>query len=113
MPAGDFHTPRDASVRAITPATAPHGANGSGRFSRSGFADPDAREEERGVLAAGGHVGDRVAAVTSEASSQPLVMNGGSTSTMARRSFGVGDRRVPGGLVDVRCRERRAGCTAG
>src|SRR5712671_5808654 len=32
MPAADFHTPRDASVRAITPATAPQGAKDSGRF---------------------------------------------------------------------------------
>src|SRR4051794_39322288 len=32
IPAADFHTPRDASVRAITPATAPQGAKDSGRF---------------------------------------------------------------------------------
>ncbi len=37
-PAGAFQTPRCASVRANTPATAPHGANVASRFSRSGSA---------------------------------------------------------------------------
>src|SRR5262249_18748120 len=36
-PAGAFHTPRVASVRAKTPATAPHGTNSSSWPSRSGF----------------------------------------------------------------------------
>ena len=37
-PAGAFHTPRCASVRAITPATAPLGAKVSTWFSFSGWA---------------------------------------------------------------------------
>ena len=36
-PAGAFHTPRWASVRAKTPATAPQGTNSSIWLSRSGF----------------------------------------------------------------------------
>ena len=87
MPAADFHTPRDASVRAITPATAPPGANGSGRFSASGLA-----MRMRGKNSAAFSLRAATAvmapeAVTSAASPQPEVLNGGSTSTHARRSF--------------------------
>src|SRR3954467_11357751 len=36
-PAGAFHTPRDASVRLMMPATAPHGAKGVRLLASSGF----------------------------------------------------------------------------
>src|SRR5439155_24688944 len=39
VPAGAFHTPRAASVRAYTPATHPLGGNGRTRLSSFGSAD--------------------------------------------------------------------------
>ena len=70
----------------MTPATAPPGAKGSGRFSRSGL--PNLMRGKKSAAFSLRVATPVIAlAVTSETSSQPLLMNGGSTSTMARRSF--------------------------
>ncbi len=82
-PAGDFHTPRFASVRAITPATAPPGANGSMRLSCSGLLK---FRRGKNIAAFASRLATLTIAPDAAAADASAQLCGASTSTKARRS---------------------------